>query len=147
MTTWCSAVPSTRLGSVTDTAPHRGDRFDIAAPHRELLDQVLDKWSLAVLNELCERPARFSELRRAIPAVTQKSLTATLRRLERNGIVERVVLGTRPVAVEYRITALGKTLRPPVDIILNWIEAYLPSIEDARRRFDEAMDDEDGFGR
>ncbi|GLJ80543.1 winged helix-turn-helix transcriptional regulator [Microbacterium imperiale] len=132
---------------MTDTAPHRGDRFDIAAPHRELLDQVLDKWSLAVLNELCERPARFSELRRAIPAVTQKSLTATLRRLERNGIVERVVLGTRPVAVEYRITALGKTLRPPVDIILNWIEAYLPSIEDARRRFDEAMDDEDGFGR
>lgn len=44
------------------------------------------------------------------------------------------------MAVEYRITALGKTLRPPVDIILNWIEAYLPSIEDARRRFDEAMD-------
>ncbi|MDD7928540.1 winged helix-turn-helix transcriptional regulator [Microbacterium thalli] len=125
---------------MTDTATHSDDRFDIAAPHRELLDQVLDKWSLAVLNELCAQPARFSALRRAIPAVTQKSLTATLRRLERNGIVERVVLGTRPVAVEYRITALGKTLRPPVDIILNWIEAYLPSIEDARRRFDEAMD-------
>ena len=60
----------------------------IATPHRELLDQVLDKWSLSVLNELCERPCRFNELRRAIPGVTQKSLTATLRRLERNGVVQ-----------------------------------------------------------
>ncbi|MEU0751035.1 helix-turn-helix domain-containing protein, partial [Streptomyces albogriseolus] len=74
--------------------------------HRELLDQVLDKWSLSVLNELCERPCRFNDLRRAVPAVTQKSLTATLRRLERNGIVEREVVSSRPVAVEYRITPL-----------------------------------------
>ena len=71
----------------------------IAAPHRELLDQVLDKWSLQVLDQLCGRPSRFNELRRAIPVVTQKSLTATLRRLERNGMVERtssqVVLSRR----------------------------------------------------
>ncbi|MYR55915.1 hypothetical protein GTY54_06530, partial [Streptomyces sp. SID625] len=68
----------------------------IDAPHRELLDQILDKWSLAVLNDLCERPCRFNELRRAIPQVTQKSLTATLRRLERNGVIEREVVSTRP---------------------------------------------------
>lgn len=131
---------------MTDTIPSTGDRFEIAAPHRELLDQVLDKWSLAVLNELCERPARFSVLRREIPAVTQKSLTATLRRLERNGIVERVVLTVRPVAVEYRITALGKTLRPPIDVILGWAEAQMPSIEDARRRFDDEIDGSAAFG-
>src|SRR6478735_2937921 len=99
------------------------DELRIDAPHRELLDQVLDKWSLSVLKELCERPCRFNELRRAIPQVTQKSLTATLRRLERNGIVEREVLVTRPVAVEYRITALGKTLRGPVDVLLEWVDA------------------------
>ncbi|WP_256977687.1 winged helix-turn-helix transcriptional regulator [Microbacterium sp. Yaish 1] len=126
---------------MTDTAPAATDRFEIRAPHRELLDQVLDRWSLAVLNELCDAPARFSTLRRAIPAVTQKSLTATLRRLERNGIVERVVLSTRPVAVEYRITPLGKTLRPPVDVILAWAYEHMPRIEDARRRFDDAMDE------
>ncbi|MFK4114420.1 winged helix-turn-helix transcriptional regulator [Microbacterium sp. NPDC006705] len=131
---------------MTDTTPADADRFEIAAPHRDLLDQVLDRWSLAVLNELCDAPARFSTLRRAIPAVTQKSLTATLRRLERNGIVERVVLSTRPVAVEYRITALGKTLRPPVDVILAWAQEHMPRIEDARRRFDEAMDATLGFG-
>lgn len=109
----------------------------ISRPHRELLDQVLDKWSLEVLNELCERPARFSVLRRAIPAVSQKSLTATLRRLERNGIVERVTLSTRPVAIEYRITPLGKSLRPPIDVLLAWATEHLPAIEAARTRYDE----------
>ena len=64
---------------MTDTS---AAELTVSAPHRELLDQVLDKWSLAVLNELCERPCRFNELRRLIPVVTQKSLTATLRKLE-----------------------------------------------------------------
>lgn len=126
---------------MTDTDGHE---LTISAPHRELLDQVLDKWSLDVLNLLCESPLRFSGLRRAIPAVTQKSLTSTLRRLERNGVVERVVLGTRPVAVEYRITSLGKTLRPPVDAVLQWAAAHLPSVEEARARFDGHADGSDG---
>lgn len=117
---------------MTDTAPD----FVISAQHRELLDQVLDKWSLSVLNELCERPCRFNDLRRALPAVTQKSLTATLRKLERNGIVERELLSTRPVAVQYRITPLGKTLRPPVEVLLAWAATHASEIEKARRRFD-----------
>jgi DNA-binding HxlR family transcriptional regulator len=123
-----------------DTISEHTNRFEINAPHRELLDQVLDKWSLEVLNELCEGPARFSELRRVIPAVTQKSLTTTLRRLERNGIIERIVLSTRPVAVEYRITPLGKTLRPPIDAILKWATEQIPHIEAARDRFDDGLD-------
>ncbi|WP_206503410.1 winged helix-turn-helix transcriptional regulator [Streptomyces chrestomyceticus] len=122
-----------------DTADPSGLHID--APHRELLDQVLDKWSLAVLDRLCEHPCRFNELRRAIPAVTQKSLTATLRRLERNGVVEREVTATRPVAVTYRITPLGKTLRHPVDVLLAWADAHLSAIERARRAFDEQEED------
>ncbi|GAA2540412.1 winged helix-turn-helix transcriptional regulator [Streptomyces levis] len=110
----------------------------IEHPHREFLDQVLDKWSLSVLNELCERPCRFNDLRRAIPAVTQKSLTATLRRLERNGIVERVLLSSRPVAVEYRITPLGKTMRQPIEVLLEWAATHMPEVERARRAFDLA---------
>ena len=125
---------------MTDTVPFprevRREELRIAAPHRELLDQVLDKWSLSVLDELCERPCRFNDLRRAIPAVTQKSLTATLRRLERNGIIERRIVNTRPVAVEYRITPLGKGLRAPIDALLDWANAYLPQIERARDAFD-----------
>ncbi|MFI8567983.1 winged helix-turn-helix transcriptional regulator [Rhodococcus sp. NPDC078407] len=120
---------------MTDTA-ERNAELTIGAPHRELLDQVLDKWSLQVLNELCERRCRFNDLRRAIPEVTQKSLTATLRKLERNGIIERTVLSTRPVAVEYHITPLGKTLRAPVDVLLAWADTHMGDIKRARDRFD-----------
>lgn len=109
--------------------------------HRELLGQILDKWSLSVLTELCERPCRFNELRRAIPAVSQKSLTNTLRRLERNGIVERRLLSSRPVAVEYDITPLGKTIRAPVDTLLEWATTNLHDIEAARRHFDDTIAD------
>jgi DNA-binding HxlR family transcriptional regulator len=120
-----------------DTAhPTDHDPLRIRAPHRELLDHVLDKWSLHVLDVLCERPSRFNELRRAIPDVTQKSLTGTLRRLERNGIVERVVISSRPVAVEYRISPLGKTLRHPVDVLVAWADTHMADIDRARRRFD-----------
>lgn len=66
-----------------------------------------------------------------------RSLTATLRRLERTGIVERIVISDRPVAIEYRITRLGKTLRDPVDAILAWVEQHLDEIEQARARFDD----------
>jgi DNA-binding HxlR family transcriptional regulator len=118
------------------------DELRIDAPHRDLLDQVLDKWSLSVLNELCERPCRFNELRRAIPQVTQKSLTATLRRLERNGVIEREVVSTRPVAVRYRITPLGKTLRHPIDVLLAWASQNMPAIERARQGFDTRQEEE-----
>ena len=69
-----ATVRSHRIG-----APPGSEASRIAAPHRELLDQALDEWSLQVLEELCERPRRSRELRRAIPAVTGESLTATLR--------------------------------------------------------------------
>lgn len=126
---------------MTDTAPRLAERLSAGAPHRELLDQVLDTWSFAVLEELCDGPRRFNELRRAVGGVTAKSLTATLRRLERNGIVERRVVADRPVAVEYRMTPLGKSLRAPVDALLAWTTAHLADVGAARDRFDAALAD------
>lgn len=119
-----------------ETTTRPTDEPQITAEERELLAQVLDKWSLQVVDELCDRTLRFNELRRAIPRVTQKSLTATLRRLERNGMIERVVTSTRPIAVEYRITPLGKTLQGLIDGLLRWTTETLPAVEDARAAFD-----------
>ncbi|MFD6390562.1 winged helix-turn-helix transcriptional regulator [Nocardia sp. NPDC060259] len=115
----------------TDAVPQ------LTAQHRELLDQMLDKWSLQIMEALCDQPLRFNELRRAIPVVTQKSLTAALRRLERNGMVERVVTQTRPVAVEYRISPIGRTLQGLIDALLLWTTDTLPEVEQARARFDD----------
>jgi DNA-binding HxlR family transcriptional regulator len=137
MSTWYPKGTSTRLGVMHDTASPEAEFLEVTAPHREFLDQVLDKWSLQVMDVLCEKPLRFNELRRAIPTVGQKSLTATLRRLERNGMVERVVLATRPVAVEYRIAPLGRTIQDLVDALLRWTTINMPDVEKARERYDE----------
>lgn len=119
---------------VTDPAPA------ITSEHRELLDELLDRWSLHVLDRLCEHGAlRFNELRRAIPAISQKSLTTTLRRLERNGMVERIVVNDRPIAVEYRIAPIGQTLQDLIDALLMWTSAQLPAVERARAAFDAAL--------
>lgn len=121
---------------MNDTAHTGADLLQVTAPHRELLDQVLDKWSLQVLDQLCGRPLRFNELRRAIPAIGQKSLTTTLRRLERNGMIERLVLPVRPVAVEYRIAPVGDTLNQLVDALLQWTTQNMTEVELSRKRFD-----------
>jgi DNA-binding HxlR family transcriptional regulator len=123
---------------MNDTFPATSELLQVDAPHRELLDQVLDKWSLQVLDVLCGQDLRFNELRRAIPAIGQKSLTASLRRLERNGMIERVVLQSRPVAVEYRIAPVGNTLNELVDALLRWTAENLPEVQLARERFDAA---------
>lgn len=123
-----------------EAAPTEVSYSQIAGDHRELLDQVLDKWSLLVLDKLCESPRRFNDLRRAIPAVSQKSLTATLRRLERNGMVERTLLSTRPVAVEYRISHLGRTLQDLIDALFGWATAHMRQVNEARDIFDGAHD-------
>jgi DNA-binding HxlR family transcriptional regulator len=139
MYTWYLKGTATKPGIMRETSNPIPEHPQLTARHRELLDQLLDKWSLLVLDRLCEQPSRFSELRRSIPVVTQKSLTATLRRLERNGMVERVVTNTRPLAVEYRISPLGNTLQELIDALMHWSTAHLPEVEVARKRFDSEV--------
>lgn len=125
---------------MNETTPTEALHSQVTGEHRKLLDQVLDKWSLLVLDKLCESPRRFNGLRRAIPTVSQKSLTASLRRLERNGMIERVVVDTRPVAVEYRISALGQTLQDLIDALLLWTTAHMVEVQQAREMFDAEHD-------
>src|SRR4030088_1759348 len=78
---------------------------------REVLDRIADKWSLLVLNLLTGRTRRFMDIRRALPDISQRMLTVTLRHLERDGIVERTAYPTVPVTVEYCLTPLHPWLR------------------------------------
>lgn len=138
-------MPDTFPASAVPAAADPVQHSQVSAEQRELLDQLLDKWSLLVLDKLCEQPLRFNGLRRAIPTVTQKPLTATLRRLERNGMVERAVVQTRPVAVEYRLTALGKTLQELIDALLGWTSVNMATVREARDRFDDEEERRSGF--
>jgi DNA-binding HxlR family transcriptional regulator len=103
---------------------------------RDLIDQVLDKWSLSILALLCHSPHRFNELRREIPDITQKSLAQTLKRLERNGIVDRNVIDTRPFAVQYSVTTLGQSLEGPLEALAQWASDHIEDVDKARSRHD-----------
>ncbi|MQT13465.1 winged helix-turn-helix transcriptional regulator [Segnochrobactrum spirostomi] len=103
---------------------------------RSFFDQVANKWSVMILTLLTERPARFNEMKRRLQGVTHKALTQALRRLERNGLIQRTVLATSPVAVEYAITQLGRTLQVPFGAVYDWSIQHLEEIEEAKRSYD-----------
>ena len=92
-------------------------------PVRNVLARICDKWSLLVMYTL-ERagrePMRFKELRRAIPDISQKMLTVTLRTLEEDGYVTRTVYPEVPPRVEYALTARAESLLPHVNALLEW---------------------------
>ena len=107
-----------------------------------LLDQIGDKWSMLILSSLSSEPQHFNALKRRLGGITQKSLTQTLRRLERNGVIARRVIPSTPVAVEYSITPLGGTLRKPIQALWAWTEAHMAEVEEARRAFDARAEQE-----
>ena len=110
--------------------------FAATCPSRELFDQIADKWSMMVLTVLDGAPQRFNTIKRSLEGVSQKSLTQTLRRLERNGLITRRVLATSPVAVEYAISDLGQTLLPPFRALYRWTKENMATVEASRAAFD-----------
>ncbi len=84
------------------------------------IGQLGGKWKLIVLHSLVEGPLRFGALRRAIPDITQRMLTLTLRELEEDGIVNRKVFEVVPPHVEYSLTELGEQLQPVMDSLRDW---------------------------
>lgn len=105
---------------------------------RPILDQIADKWSMMVMAVLAE-PRRFNEIKRRLEGVTQRVLTQTLRRLERNGMIERRVLPTSPVGVEYSLTVLGESLREPFGHLYDWTVANATEIQACQRDYDRRI--------
>lgn len=111
-------------------------RFSVDCPSRLLFDQIADKWSMMVLTVLDPGPMRFNAIKRHLEGVTQKALTQCLRRLERNGLLSRRVIPVSPVAVEYEITPLGRSLQQPFKALYAWMLEHLEEVDEARRIFD-----------
>lgn len=106
-------------------------------PVSEVLQRVGDKWSVLVVMTLRDGSLRFSELRRALPGISQRMLTLTLRGLERDGLVTRTVTATViPPRVDYELTALGESLAEPVIALGRWAHEHVADIAAAREVFD-----------
>jgi DNA-binding HxlR family transcriptional regulator len=106
-------------------------------PH-ELLVIKPGKWTLIVITQLRRDKRRFNELRREIGGISQKTLTSTLRELERDGFISRTLFPTIPPRVDYELTELGHHFLDLADTWRQFALAHRASVEDARRRFDTA---------
>jgi DNA-binding HxlR family transcriptional regulator len=107
---------------------------------REFLTKVGDKWTILIVVSLSQVRgcrARFSELEKVIPAISQRMLTLTLRNLERDGLITRELFPEVPPRVEYELTGLGKSLLAPTQALLDWVGNNWPDIKKARGQFDE----------
>ena len=104
-------------------------------PVRDVLDRIGDKWSTLMLMVLAARPHRFGQLRRALPDISQRMLTQTLRNLECDGLIRRTVFATVPPTVEYALTRLGESLLPALLALVHWADAHHAAIRASRARF------------
>ena len=106
---------------------------------RELTSRISDKWSLWVLTVLgSDGPLRFSRVLEQVEGISQKSLTKTLRQLERDGFITRTVYVQVPLRVDYELTTLGGDLLLRVAPLWQWISENVATFQQARARFDAA---------
>ncbi|NML93002.1 winged helix-turn-helix transcriptional regulator [Novosphingobium olei] len=118
---------------------------EVEALVEDVIGRVADKWTMIVIEALEEHGTlRFSEIWRAVPRISQKMLTQTLRRMERDGLVSRTIHACVPPRVDYALTELGSTLSEAFCGVWQWAEAHHAAIDAARARFDGISADKAG---
>jgi len=102
-----------------------------------VLGLIADHWTPLVIYALEEDTMRFGQLLKRIDGISKKMLTQTLRALERNGLVQRVVYPVVPPIVEYSLTPLGQTLREPMNALKIWAYGHLQEVAYAQTTYDQ----------
>jgi DNA-binding HxlR family transcriptional regulator len=99
---------------------------------RTTLELVSGTWSIVVVYALGKGPRRFSDLSLLIGGISNKMLSQTLRKLERNGLIQRRAIRASPPGAEYRLTALGESLLEPIDMLSRWAETHADDVVQAQ---------------
>ena len=90
-----------------------------------------NKWKIFIIQQLMDKPFRFSELRRAIPGISQKVLSSNLKEMESAGLVTRTVIPETPIRSEYALSDVGKSLLPLIDSMVEWGTGYQRLVREA----------------
>jgi DNA-binding HxlR family transcriptional regulator len=117
--------------------PTYPDIFRADCLSRQVLELIADQWTPLVIYALEEGTMRFGQLLKRISGISKKMLTQTLRALERNGLVQRVVYPVVPPVVEYSLTPLGQTLVEPIKALSVWAYGHLQEVAHARTTYDQ----------
>ncbi len=110
---------------------------DSRCPIASAIDLFNGRWKSSILFHINEEPQRFNTLHRLIPAISSRMLTKQLRDLERDGLITRQVSTASPVKVFYTKTALSESLISIFDQVMEWKEANIKTVVEARQRYDE----------
>ena len=113
------------------------DIFQANCLSRQVLGLIADQWTPLVIYALEEDTLRFGQLLKRIDGISKKMLTQTLRAMERNGLVQRVVYPVVPPVVEYSLTPLGQTLKEPMEALRVWAYGHLQEVAQARTMYDQ----------
>lgn len=119
--------------------PPPGLHWDVLSgtcPSRTSLARIANKWTAMIVITLAEGPRRFGEIRDALDGISGKVLATTLRDLERDGLLLRHAYAEMPPRVEYELTALGRTLRGPLETLARWAEEHIAEVLSARDDYD-----------
>ncbi|MBR2006497.1 MAG: helix-turn-helix transcriptional regulator [Alistipes sp.] len=96
-------------------------KYENFCPVRDILSRVCDKWSILIMYHLqTEQVMRFNQLQRAIPDLSQKMLTQTLRKLQTMNLISREVYPEVPPRVEYQLTDLGCSFMQRLQPMIEW---------------------------
>lgn len=112
------------------------DHPEANCPMLHVLQHVANPWAVLAIAALWKQSLRFNELKRTVGGISQKTLSQTLKVLERDGLISREVTPTVPITVEYSITELGRTLAMTMDHLRVWAADHSDDIVQARAAFD-----------
>lgn len=105
---------------------------------RQVLQLIADQWTPLIIYVLeDEGTVRFGQFLKRIGGISRKMLAQTLREMERNGLVQRVVYPVVPPVVEYSLTPLGQTLREPINALRIWAYGHLQEVALSRREYEQ----------
>jgi DNA-binding HxlR family transcriptional regulator len=107
-----------------------------ALQSREVIELLADKWRIAIIHLLRGGVLRAHQLQAALPEVSPKMLTQTLRGMERDGLVTRIVYPVAPARVEYQLTRMGLSVIAPLQHLCRWAKTHVAERDAARTRFD-----------
>ncbi|MEC0176781.1 MULTISPECIES: helix-turn-helix domain-containing protein [Paenibacillus] len=106
--------------------------------YSKVLDIISNKWSALVIYAMEDGKIRYGEMLRRVEGISKKMLTQTVRKLERDGVVQRHITPTVPLSVEYSLTTLGETLLQPMKELRQWGRENYTQVVEARVKYDSA---------
>jgi DNA-binding HxlR family transcriptional regulator len=120
----------------TDPDADPYDVFARTCPSRPTLEHVTGRWGSLVLGALASGPMRFNELRRRVDGISQKILAQTLQSLERDGFVDRELISTFPMHVQYSLSPSGQAIAEHLVTLFSHLQDQMPGVLEAQRRYD-----------